>query len=140
MINYDEKKRSIVLGFLNAIENELDKGHRYVYNTWLYAFSSHFNYNISINSQKENNDTRYTVKMELTFTITEKEIFDIVKETGEYEDYIKAKLLPLVEDEKRKAKDYRHRKIMQIKELRKKKSGDLFYSINPYSTTVEKRL
>ncbi len=80
--------KSTILGFLNAIENILESGKRFVMSRFLYAFSDHTTYNITTRSFIQDNKKKYTVTLTLTLIFDEDEIIQMYKDASNWQDHV----------------------------------------------------
>ena len=113
-------KKSIILGFLNSIENILESGKRFVMSRFLYAFTDHTTYNIVTRSFIQDNKKKYAVTLTLTLVFDEDEIIQMYKDTKNWQDHVSHMIRDQVEEEKKKADEYLKRREEKLRKMKSK--------------------
>ena len=112
--------KSTILGFLNAIENILESGKRFVMSRFLYAFTDHTTYNITTRSFIQDNKKKYAVTLTLTLIFDEDEIIQMYKDTRNWQDHVSHMIRDQVEEEKKKADEYLKRREEKLRKMKSK--------------------
>jgi len=113
-------KKSIILGFLNSIENILESGKRFVMSRFLYAFTDHTTYNIVTRSFIQDNKKKYAVTLTLTLVFDEDEIIQMYKDTKNWQDHVSHMIRDQVEEEKKKADEYLKKREEKLRKMKSK--------------------
>ena len=113
-------KKSIILGFLNSIENILESGKRFVMSRFLYSFTDHTTYNITTRSFIQDNKKKYAVTLTLTLIFDEDEIIQMYKDARNWQDHISHMMHNQIEDEKKKADESLKRREEKLKKMKSK--------------------
>ena len=112
--------KSTILGFLNAIENTLESGKRFVMSRFLYAFTDHTTYNITTRSFIQDNKKKYAVTLTLTLIFDEDEIIQMYKDTRNWQDHVSHMIRDQVEEEKKKADEYLKKREEKLRKMKSK--------------------
>jgi len=112
--------KSTILGFLNAIENILESGKRFVMSRFLYAFTDHTTYNITTRSFIQDNKKKYAVTLTLTLIFDEDEIIQMYKDTRNWQDHVSHMIRDQVEEEKKKADEYLKKREEKLRKMKSK--------------------
>jgi len=124
MVNEEKEndflKKSTILGFLNAIENILESGKRFVMSRFLYSFTDHTTYNITTRSFIQDNKKKYAVTLTLTLIFDEDEIIQMYKDARNWQDHISHMMHNQIEDEKKKADESLKRREEKLKKTKSK--------------------
>ena len=124
MVNEEKRndflQKSTILGFLNAIENILESGKRFVMSRFLYAFTDHTTYNITTRSFVQDNKKKYAVTLTLTLIFDEDEIIQMYRDTRNWQDHISHEMHDRIEEAKRKADEYLKEREEKLRKMKSK--------------------